>query len=310
MKKKKKLLLEGVTIQSRLYCIQAVEIDSNNLKLVKDQNHDVCVAAINRGANSVRHIRDKVKNEKAIIHCMKKNGRCLKHIAMKYRTPEICLEAVRKNPWSLDLLNKEEQTEEICLIGIKKDYRVLKSVKIPQTREMVMASFQYVNLGIHEPDRTLEYVKIKQDRKMVDKALDCNGNNLEFVTIKKDRKMFLTALKDHYHQNQDEDRESALEFIEEKNQDQELCNVAVTYNRYAIKHVSNKFLTRDLVIRSIEGNLYSLAQIAHPLSKETLVEIDLKFGSEIARRVYLIECYENLLKISMKYNCEKKRELK
>jgi hypothetical protein len=115
-----------------------------DLRYVKEQTPEICLAAVQRRASQLGYAH--------------------------YQTPEICLTAVKKEPWTLQYV--KEQTTEICIAAIQNDGWALRHVK-KQTHELCL-------LAVKKDGMLLDFVK-DQTPEICLAAVQQNGLALEFV---------------------------------------------------------------------------------------------------------------------------------
>jgi phosphosulfolactate phosphohydrolase-like enzyme len=125
--------LEFVKEQTHEICLAAVSNNGCALKHVKEQTPEICMASISNNTYALYYVEE--QTHEICMATISNNGCALQYI--KKQTPEICLAAVSKNGYALQHVKK--QTHEICLAAVSNDGDALRFVK-KQTPEICRAA--------------------------------------------------------------------------------------------------------------------------------------------------------------------------
>jgi hypothetical protein len=103
--------------------LELIQKNSYLLRFVKEQTHEMCLAAVKRNGYILQYVRE--QTPEICLAAVKQNGYALKYV--QEQTPEICLAAVRDVGFAIDKV--KEQTPELCLVAVQESGNALKYVR-------------------------------------------------------------------------------------------------------------------------------------------------------------------------------------
>ena len=213
-------ILTFIKPQTYSLCLQAVKINGNALRYVKEQAfelqtpngcntiwyEEICVEAIKQTAYAIQYVKTDIYGYHSIcLIAVKINGLVL--LFIKNPTPEICLAAVQQDGRSLEYV--KEQTPEMCMTAVRRNGLALQYVK-EKTAELCLAAVQN------------------------------NGYAMRYV-LYQTPEVCLAAVRNNGY---------AIQYIEEKTD--ELCLEAVKQNGFALAHITNQ--TSEICLAAVRQN--------------------------------------------------------
>jgi hypothetical protein len=153
----------------------------------------------------------------------------LQDVPKRYYHPEILAAAVSAHWQNLKHIDETDQTEELCIIALQKTITAMEYIKIPLTDKMKNCLLTHLNTRLNA---MLVYVPKKYHYpEIVNAAITANWENLQFV--------------------------------EQINQTEELCLIALQQNMFAIRHMKIPFTDE------MKYNLIDMCRINSTVDKKT-----------------------------------------
>jgi len=223
--------------------IRAVKENGLALEYIKDpfKTYELCKIAIKENGLALQYVEDSCKTYELCEMAIIQNAASLEFVNDIYQTDELCKMAVSQRPFTLQYVSN--QTFEICEIAIQTSSSALRYVKVSDistdpNHQLTpkMAVYTLCKIAIQQGTYALQYIKtILEQTKIHD---DTNEN----VDILINDLWVLAILQDP----------CALMYVDDQDQTEDLCRLAVTRNGLALRYVCRK--TEDICRLAIEQN--------------------------------------------------------
>jgi len=224
--------------------IRAVKENGLALEYIKDpfKTYELCKIAIKENGLALQYVEDSCKTYELCEMAIIQNAASLEFVNDIYQTDELCKIAVCQKPFTLQYVSN--QTFEICEMAIRVDPLVLRYVKVscigkdPNHRlSPRMAVYTLCKIAVQQGTHAIQYVKT-----ILEQTKISNDDTNENVDILINDLRVLAILQDPY----------ALMYVDDQDQTEDLCRLAITRNGLALQYVCRK--TEEICRLAIEQN--------------------------------------------------------
>ena len=213
-----------------------INLIKKNPKYLFDINNpteDMVLEAVKQDCNIIRKINKEYLSYNIYLEAVKQNSFLLEIVPIELQSIEMCIMAIKHRPFSIQQI--KNLNEEICLEAVKANCNTFYNM--PRKFKTALVCIEAVRSNSTLITHILRDIHILDiPIELQEEAVKVNGNFLKYIDNPSSNVIKLAVLNNPM----------AIEYLEESQQTDEICNIAIGENPLLINRIKNQTVERCL----------------------------------------------------------------